>query len=228
MLLQMPVLHMNGKGPPPEPPEPTVLQSPALAPEERLRLVLEAEERAREEWAESQRLADDIDPVEDPESLALARRSIRDAYRRWFEVSNQAHDLAEQVRRTSLELRDDVRWGREREQILADLHEQFEGGPHYDLLAQRVAALAVRLRQMEASGRDYSAQEHSVLNAQMLGYINQLQKYTEAMKSESISREAQTVAEEILQLVEKHCAVTYPELWLGIMKDVRAALESAA
>ena len=205
-----------------------MLSDPALQPEVRLTYVLQAEARAREEWEECQRVADDIDPVEDPESLALARRAIRDAYRRWYEVSNQASELAEQVRRTSLELRSSQKWDHERAQVLRELHEQFEGGPHYDLLCDRVASLSVRLKQMEQSGRDYSAQEHSALNNQMLAYINQLQKYTEAMKSESISREAQTVAEQILQLVEKHCATTYPELWLSIMRDVRGALESAA
>src|SRR5215472_11493704 len=230
MLVQVPVIHLNGngKGPPPPPDHPPVLDDPNLQPEIRLQFVLQALQRAQEEWEETQRVADDIDPVEQPEELGLARRAIRDAYRRWFEISNQASELAETVRRSSLELHASARWSAEREAILADLHEQFEGGPHYDLLTDRVASLSIRLRQMESSGRDYSAQEHATLNTQLLGYINQLQKYTEAMKSESISREAQTVAEQILQLVEKHCAVTYPELWLGIMRDVRSALEAAA
>jgi len=224
----MPVVHLNGKTPPPEPPGPPVLGDPQLDPANRLGLVLQALGRAQEEWDESQRIADDIDPVEDPEALSLARRQIRECYRRWFEISNQAHDLAETTRRSAMELHAGARWDRERAEIVRNLKDQFEGGPHYDLLCERVGSLTVRLKQMESSGRDYSAQEHATLNTQMLGYINQLQKYTEAMKSESISREAQSVAENILQIVEKHCAVTYPELWLSVMKDVRATLEGAA
>jgi len=224
----VPITHLNGRAQPPEPPTPPVLADPQLEPAYRLQLVLEALARTREEWEQAQRVSDDIDPVDDPDALETARREVRNAYRRWFEISAQAADLAQLVRRTSLEIHSTARWDRERATILADLHAQFEGGPHYDLLCERVAALHVRLKQMESSGRDFSAAEHATLNTQMLAYINQLQKYTEAMKSESISREAQSVAENILQIVEKHCAVTYPELWLNVMKDVRSALEASA
>jgi hypothetical protein len=225
----MPVTPLrNGHAGPPEPPRPTVLDDPQLDPAHRLGLVLEALARTREEWEACERLADDIDPTDDPESLEIARRNIRNAYRRWFEISAQAADLAQLVRRTALEIASNQQWDRLRDDLIVELKEQFDGGPHYDLLCERVGSLTVRLKQMEASGRDFSPGEHAQLNAQLLSYINQLQKYTEAMKSESISREAQTVAENILQIVEKHCAVTYPELWLTVMKDVRAALESAA
>lgn len=218
----------NGKGHPPPPGPPPVLGDPSLDPAVRLKVVLEQAHRLHEEWEESQRVADDIDPTDDPEALQLARRAIRDAYRRWYEVSGQAASLADEVRKAHLEAPTASEWDHAHAELMASLKEQFEGGPHYDLLCERVAGLHVRLKRMEASGRDVPASEHAQVNAQLLGYINQLQKYTEAMKSESISREAQTVAEEILQLVEKHCAVTYPELWLTIMRDVRSALEQAA
>lgn len=223
-------VRLNGHSrtpPPPQPPHPAVLDDPSLDPRERLRLVLEALARSHDEWDECQRVADDIDPTDDPENLALARRTIRDAYRRWFEISNQAAELAEKVRRSSMELHTSAYWQQTHDALLVQLKEQFDGGPHYELLCERVAGLHVRLQQMESSGRDFTANEHATLNNQLLAYVNQLQKYTEAMKSESISREAQNVAEEILQLVERHCATTYPELWLGIMKDVRSALEAA-
>src|SRR5215472_3853399 len=217
----------NGHGQPPPLPPP-VLADEALDPESRLTTVLEQVHRLKEEWDEAQRVADDIDPADQPEELGLARRAIRDAYRRWYEVSLQATSLAEEVRKRSLEMPSASEWDALHAETLDSLKEQFDGGPHYDLLVERVAGLHVRLKRMESSGRDVPASEHAQLNAQLLGYINQLQKYTEAMKSESISREAQSVAERILGMVEKHCAVTYPELYLEIMKDVRATLESAA
>lgn len=193
-----------------------------------MKLILGHEQRLKEEWEDAQRSSDDIDPQDDPDQLALAQRHVRDAYRRWYEVSNQAQEMAERLRRSALENPAISDWDKAHQTLLHELREQFSGGPHYDLLCERVAGLHVRLKRMEASGRDVSPSEHAQINAQLLGYINQLQKYTEAMKSESISKEAQGVAEEILSLVEKHCAVTYPELWLTIMRDVRSALESAA
>jgi len=205
-----------------------VLADEALDPESRLTTVLEQVHRLKEEWDEAQRVADDIDPADQPEELSLARRAIRDAYRRWYEVSAQATNLADEVRKATLEQPHTADWDTLHQDTLDSLREQFDGGPHYDLLVERVAGLHVRLKRMESSGRDVPASEHAQLNAQLLGYINQLQKYTEAMKSESISREAQSVAERILGMVEKHCAVTYPELYLEIMKDVRATLEAVA
>lgn len=205
-----------------------MLDDPALDPQHRLQTVLDQVHRLREEWEEAQRIADDIDPVEMPEELGLARRAIRDCYQRWHSASAQAAALADDVRKAALEMPAAADWDRLHAQTLQDLTAQFDGGPHYQLLCERVAGLHVRAKRMEASGRDVPASEHAQINAQLLGYINQLQKYTEAMKSESISREAQGVAEEILALVEKHCATSQPELWLEIMRDVRASLESAA
>ena len=217
----------NGKSPPP-PPHPTVLDDPQLDPATRLHLVLEALTRAQEEWDQAQRLADDIDPVDDPQALETARKEVRNCYRRWFEISHQAAEMAQTVRRQHLEITSNRVWDDLRQHTLDELAEQFEGGPHYQLLCERVAGLHVRLKQMEQSGRDFSPAEHAQLNQQLLAYINQLQKYTEAMKSELISREAQGVAENLLQVVEKHLSATYPELWLAVMKDVRSALEAVA
>jgi len=201
---------------------PPVLQAPQLDPTYRLTQVLKAEERAQEEWDEAVRIEADIDP-EDVDLIESARKNIRNAYRRWYEVSQQAIQLSESVRKATLEasiLPDP--------DLLTSLKQQFEqGGPHYELLCERVAALHSRLRHMEASGRDFSPQEHSQLNAQMLSYINQLQKYTEAMKSETISRETQEAVEEVLRIVERHLGTTYLEVWHIIVKDVRHALEES-
>lgn len=216
----------NGKTPGP-PKRPSILEDPALDPENRLKLVLQALQRAQEEWDESCRVADDIDP-EHADILESARKDVRACYRRWFEIAQQAHDLSENLRRTSLELPMQSQFEREYTALLDELKEQFEGGPHYDLLCERVARLHVRLKQMESSGRAYTPSEHAQLNNQLLSFVGQLQKYTEAMKSESISREAQAVAEQILAVVEKRLSTSHPELWLDIMKDVRAGLEAVA
>lgn len=219
------ISYLNGSGPPP--PEPSIFDDIGLDPEARLRLVLRALQRAQDEWDECQRVADDIDPEDDPDGLENARRNIRNAYRRWSEIADQAQSLSESLRRKKLELPDTDAFQRDYQALLASLLQQFDGGPHYELLCQRVAALQVRLRQMETSGRSYSAQEHSTLNSQLLSYVNQLQKYTESMKTESISKESQAVAEAILGLVEKHLSASQPDLWNAIMRDVRGVLESA-
>lgn len=219
------LLFSSGTAEPP--PEPSIFDDPGLDPELRLRYVLFAQRRAYDEWDECCREADNIDPAEDPDLLESARRNVRNAYRRWSEIADQATSLGEQLRRKQLEIPDSPSMQAEYERMLSDLLQQFDGGPHYRLLCERVAGLHVRLKSMEASGRSYSPSEHHSLNGQLLSYVNQLQKYTETMKSENITKESQAVAEAILGLVEKHLATSQPDLWHAIMRDVRAALEVA-
>lgn len=208
-------------------PEPSIFDDPSLDPEQRLKHVLEAQRRAFDEWDEACRVSDDIDPVDQPDELENARRNVRNAYRRWSEIADQSQMLSEHLRRTKLEIPDTEAFKTEYDHVLAELQGQFDGGPHYRLLCERVAGLHVRLKQMETSGRAYAAAEHSALNSQLLSYVNQLQKYTESMKSENITKESQAVAEAILALVEKHLSASQPDLWNAIMKDVRGALEAS-
>lgn len=210
----------------PELPFPEILQNPALDPEVRLQLVLDAEARAREEWQDAARVADDIDPVTDPDLLENARKELRNAYRRWYEISQQAQDLGEKFRRAKLELPRTAQYEQQYQAMLEDFHQQYaEGGPQYRLLSERVAGLTIRLRQMEASGRDFNQTEYNQTNASLLSFVNQLQRFTEAQKSETVSKEAQAVAESLLAIMERHTAVTYPELWNRIVTDVRRAME---
>jgi hypothetical protein len=205
---------------------PGPLADPNLEPLERLDVVRRQLSRARAEW-EAAVVAEDAAEEYDapPELLDKARAEVRATYARWSTIADQADELARDARRSQpLE----QSYEKAYKATLKELQEQFDGGPHYDLLCERVAGLHVRLKRMEASPHEYPAPDHARLNQQLLGYINQLQRYTEAMKTESISREAQGVAEKILLIVEKHLATSYPELWRGVMHEVRSALESVA
>ena len=209
-----------------QPSLPEILQNPALDPEVRLTLVIEAESRAREEWQDCARVADDIDPVTDPDLLESARKELRNAYRRWFEISQQAQDLGEKFRRAKLELPRTAKWEQDYQAMLHDFDAQYEqGGPQYKLLCERVAGLTIRLRQMEASGRDFNQSEYNQTNASLLSFVNQLQRFTEATRTEAVSKEAQAVAEAIMAVVDRHISVTYPELWQRIVTDIRRAME---
>jgi hypothetical protein len=71
------------------------LDDPDLGPSVQLFVVLEALARARREWSDACALADSIDQAEADE-IDNARKAVQDAYRRWFEISQHAHALAEQ------------------------------------------------------------------------------------------------------------------------------------
>ena len=219
----MPVVRFPGSGPRSGP-----LSDPALDPAAQLRAVLEELARAREEWDAACVAVDQLTEggYATPAELHAARSAVRTSYARWAEVLSQANALAEEARRAEPLDKASQRLFQE---TLDGLKGQFaDGGPHYDLLCERVAGLHVRLKLMENAGHAYPPAEHHRTNQQLLGYINQLQKYTETMKSESISKEAQGVAEKILLIVEKSLSTSYPELWHTVMHDVRAALEQNA
>ena len=216
----------EGPNPTAPPTLPEILSNPALDPEVRLTLVIEAESRAREEWQDCARVADDIDPVTDPDLLESARKELRNAYRRWFEISQQAQDLGEKFRRAKLELPRTAKWEQDYQAMLHDFDVQYEsGGPQYKLLCERVAGLTIRLRQMEASGRDFNQSEYNQTNASLLSFVNQLQRFTEATRTEAVSKEAQAVAEVLMGIMERHVSPTYPELWQRIVVDIRRAME---
>lgn len=200
---------------------------PNLDPHTHLKVVLQHLARCRHDWEAA---CDRNDELEEQGSalehdLRRARADVHAAYAAWLEVAQQADTLAKDVRRGQP---DSDTYERLYRVTFNDLKQQFDGGPHYDLLCERVAGLHVRLKRMEAGAREYPAIEHARLNQQLLKYIAQLQRYTEAMKSEQISAEAQDVAEKILIIVERSLSTSYPELWHVVVTDVRRALESAA
>jgi hypothetical protein len=215
----VPVVRFPGQEPTSGP-----LADPNLDPLVRLDVVLQQLARARAEWDEAVAAADNA--AESAEGIDKTRAAVRVAFDRWSAISDMADALAKDARRARPLDRD---FEKLYQATFTELREQFaDGGPHYDLLCERVAGLHVRLKRMERSTREYPAAEHARLNHQLLSYINQLQRYTEAMKTESISREAQGVAEKLLQVVERNLATSHPELWRSVVRDVRLALESAA
>jgi len=58
--------------------------------------------------------------------------------------------------------------------------------------------------------------------------INQIQKYTEAMKSESLYKQTQEVIEEVIRIFESHFGNSYPDVWKKAVVDIRKAVEGAA
>jgi hypothetical protein len=220
VLLKLPPPPGGGGGP---------LADRNLDPLVRLETVVNQLGRAAKEFDDACQKLDQLEANANPAGkngrVERARYEAREAFSRWDALSDQADDLAKAIRRAQPL---DSAYEKMYRAGLAELTEQFDGGPHYVLLCERVASLHARLRQIESGALDVPSIDHARMNQQLLSFINQLQKYTEAMKSEQISAEAQGVAEKILMIVEKNLATSYPELWRGVMREVRQALESAA
>lgn len=204
-----------------------LLADPGLDPTARLKDILRHVDRMHEEWTLAEALCDDL--PEDSEKLRDAQAFVRGCYSRWLSAQEQAKHAEEEVRKRSLEVPRSGEWAEMCRILTEELKRQYDGlGPHYDLLCENTASLAVRLRMIEASGRDVSSGEYVEMHKLYLGYVNQLQKYTEAMKSQTVSKLTQEVAEQIVQLFERHFGNTYPEEWKVCVQELRGLIEEAA
>lgn len=217
---------------------PHALLDEQLDPTLRLETILGMCRRAYEEYQEASVIADSFGAGMMPDGTddgdlesrrSQIRNEVRRTYNRWFELTAQARSAESEVRKRRLERPLDGPWHDAYDTLRTSLRAEYEGlGPHYELLCDNCAAISVRLRQMEASGRDYDSGEYTDVHKLYLSYINQLQKYTEAMKSESINRQTQDVAEKIVQVFERHFGTSESVAWNEAVLELRQIIEGAA
>lgn len=165
---------------------PSELDHAQLDPVARLHDILDMVSRAHDEYQEAAAFADCfgagmMPPGSSTEEIVderdKARKNVRVAYNRWFELTAHAKNAEAEVRKKKLEAPLAGQWRGEFMRLREELTTQYSGlGAHYDLLCDNAAATAVRLRQMEESGREYDSSEYVDMHKLHLGYINQLQK----------------------------------------------------
>lgn len=213
---------------------PDILSNPLLNAEDHLKLVLQMLERTREELVEATDAVESHGVMDYPPGteasailtdLESKRADVRRAFERYRNLQGIARKTEQELRKHVLEAPLAGKWGDEHRRLRGELVQQYAGlGAQYDMLCDNAAATAVRLRQMEESGRDFESGEYIDMHKLHLGYINQLQKYTEAMKSESINKQTQEVATEIIRIAEQYFGNAYPETWSKFVKDIRGAV----
>lgn len=217
---------------------PPSLSSPLLDPERHLDTILKMLERAQEELVEATDTADNAGAMSLPadatekDILQLkedCRTNVRKAFNRYQDLRVQARKAEQELRRARLEEPLAGQWRAEYDTLRETLRAEYVGlGPQYELLCDNVASCSMRIRQMETSGREYDSGEYAEMMKLYVTLINQLQKYTEAMKSESINKQTQEVVEQIIRICESHFGNTYPEAWRKVVIDIREAVEGAA
>jgi len=198
--------------------------SAQLDPTQRLKTTLEELDRAHLELERQRFECDELPPNTPPDVVEQQLRKQRNAYRRWYEIQAQATQLEEEVRRRKLE---SLHLFQQRFQsTYNDLAEEYgDLGPQYRLLAERLSSVDARIHAMDHSGRDLSTQELAELHKLHLSLLNQLQRYTEATKTEAITKQTQDVVNQVLIIVEHRVSPANPQLWREIIHDVRTAVE---
>lgn len=203
------------------------VNSPHLDPTQRLKTVLDELERAHLELERARYELDDLPPGTPDSTIELALRKQRNAYRRWFEIQAQATSLEQEARRRQLESLE--LYKHRFQQVHDDLMEHYgDLGPQYRLLVERMAAVDAKLNIIESSTRDVPPTELIELNKLHTSLMNQLQRYTEATKTESLTRQTQETIQQLMIIVEHRVSPANPQLWREIVHDVRTAVEQLA
>jgi len=147
----------------------------------------------------------------------------RDAVETWTKLNDllvQAEDEYRRVGRHPLPV---VVMGRKKK-IVEDLQRQYgDHGPQYQMLVEMVASKKIRLESMDEAG--IYGVEYDGLARALREDIGQLQRYTEATKSEAIHKEVNEVGALILGMVDRYLH-DQPTLFRTIVQAVRRAIES--
>ena len=199
---------------------------PSIDPTERLKTVISEVRRAREDLDRCRFQADTLPSGTPDDIIQDYERRTRNAYRRWYDAQHQAVSLEQETRRRKLESLS-LYMRQYEDTRTALLQEYGDLGPQYRMLVDRMAAVDTRIKVMERSGRDVEPAEFEGLHKTHLALINQLQKYTEAQKSETLTKQTQDTVSAVMVIIEHRIANTNPQLWREIVGDVRKAIEAA-
>lgn len=196
-----------------------------LDPAERLKVVCTELQRCREDLDRARYQADALRDAP-PDVQRDADRRSQSAYRRWYEVQAQATALEAEVKRRQAESLQHFKksFAETRQELLGEYGDL---GPQYRLLIDRAAALHTRLKVLEQSDRDVPSSELSELHRLHLSYLAQLQRYTEAQKSEVLTQQTQDTVSALMVIIEHRLSQQYPQLWREVVGDVRKAIEAA-
>lgn len=148
----------------------------------------------------------------------------RGAQSHWSALGKDLQAARDAVSRTDREGVRDDRAEAEYEQLVAALRDQYSGGgPQYEVLVRRLAALDVRLAVGERSRRDVPTDEYKALHDLHLKYVAQLQRHTESLKSESI-QPVQDAITRLIQIAERRIKPVNAQLWGELVNDITAAV----
>ncbi len=155
------------------------------------------------------------------ESLQRGMREYRKLALDLDHVNELIHEQQQRMARDHAVNSSRVDW-RERHALIRDeLIQTYKGrGAQYDLLIDELSRHKLAIEQMRAAPVPLDMAEYNKLAITILGHVNQLQKFTEASKTESIRTEVNEAIEGTLKVVESYIAPSYPNLWLEIVTEV--------
>lgn len=192
-----------------------------LRPEHQLSILIDQARDAGEllarEVERMKELKDETLAMSDVQKLKL----LQDAT---FKALDAVDKKAIEVQRRSLEIRLAPDQKSEFDTLVAKLREEYEGrGPQYEMLIEGAARVHVYLQQMFKSGRSFTQNEFGELSRLHMNYIERLQHYTEATKTELWQAHINIAVVAVMEIFERQFKELAPETWDETVRMVARA-----
>lgn len=203
------------------------LELPGVQQAQRLEYLVEMRDGFQQRVEHLQRLLSSDNPEQVP--TRLEQESLRDAWRMLQETDAQIERLEEQLRRQRAEsMAPDLqpeKWRVREQELYEELTVHYQGrGPVYENLCKQLAEITVRVEQLRDANVVTSTGDYTKLHQLRIQTIGQLQRFTEATKSEALTKQSQEVGLGLMRIVEGVVAPRAPELYNEIVQAVRASL----
>lgn len=129
-----------------------------------------------------------------------------------------------EVQRRSLEIRLRPEAKQRYEEMVGALRTEYEGrGPQYEMLIQGTVRVHIYLDEMSASGRAFTLNEFESLSRLHMNYIERLQHYTEATKTEVFTKALNLASMQLIEMAEREFKDIVPDRWANFLQTVAAA-----
>lgn len=206
-----------------------VLSDPALSSKKRLTELLAAEKEASTLRKRA------FEFSQSDESTYLDAKRYKDMVESWLDLGGAVHNAERELVSRSTAQEQAAYWTQRQTQIFSRISQQYKGmGPQYEVLVSSLTNTILRLEKAEFTSPDgnpapqLEVKEFVLLQQLITSQVNQLQRYTEAQKTEVIKTEVNAAMLKVLEIVEHAVAPDYPQLWNRIVTDVKTAVMTAA
>lgn len=156
-------------------------------------------------------------------SLSVVQRLklLQDSY---YKALDAVAKKSVEVQRKNMEIKLRPEAQKSYHELVSRLAVEYEGrGPQYDMLIEGAARVHVYLQEMYNAGRAFTMNEFEALSRLHMSYVERLQHYTEATKSEVFETKLNVAIVVIMEMAEREFKDFAPDRWGNFVERVQIA-----
>lgn len=188
---------------------------PGLDPDALMRSLISQREQTFDVWQAATL------EVQSPSRSPRAAIEYQVAVQSLRQIDDQIRQVTMDIARRYAEQMARAKWRDRLEEVRTALLTRYRvRGPQYEVLANQLAMAEVKMEMLAESPTPEDPREYATLATIVRTLTNQLQKYTESIKTEVIREEVNEAVVKVLTLVEHHVAPENPQMWKRLVDDI--------